>query len=316
MQPTGRIHLGNWLGALQNWVRLQDEYECFYFIADYHSFTVPGDHSALARTVEDVALDWLGAGLDPQRSVLFVQSDVPQVAELDLLLGMTTPLSWLERVPTYKEKVEQFPEAVSYGLLGYPVLQAADILLYQGERVPVGEDQLPHLELTREIARRFNHHYGHVFVEPQALVTPTPRVMGTDGVTKMSKSRGNVIEVYWEPEQIRHVVHSMVTDVQRPRRHDPGHPEHCNVCQLHRIFTPDGWEQIWDGERTARTGCTDVKAMLADAIATYFAPMRERRRELAARPGLVREVLGDGAQRAGRIAAETVASVRVAMGID
>ena len=316
MQPTGRMHLGNWLGALQNWVRLQDEYDCFYFIADYHSFTVPADHSTLAQTVEDVALDWLAAGLDPQRSVIWVQSDVPEVAELQLLLGMTTPLGWLERVPTYKEKAEQYPDSITYGLLGYPVLQAADILLYQGDRVPVGADQLPHLELSREIARRFNHHYRTVFVEPQALVTPTPRVMGTDGVNKMSKSRGNVIEMYWEPEQIHRVVRRMVTDVRRPRRSDPGHPEACNVCQLHRIFTPDGWEQIWEGERAARTGCSDVKAMLADAIATYFAPMRQRRAELAQRPEQVREILADGAARARGVARETIAAVRSAMGID
>ena len=316
MQPTGRMHLGNWLGALQNWVRLQDEYDCFYFIADYHSFTVPGDRTVLVQTVEDVALDWLAAGLDPGRSVIWVQSDVPEVDELQLLLGMTTPLGWLERVPTYKEKVEQYPDAITYGLLGYPVLQAADILLYRGDRVPVGEDQLPHLELTREIARRFNHHYGTVFVEPQALVTPTPRVMGTDGVTKMSKSRGNVIEMYWEPEQIRRVVHGMVTDVLRPRRTDPGHPETCNVCQLHRTFTPDGWEQIWEGERTARTGCADVKALLADAIADYFAPMRRRRAEVAERPEQVREILADGAERVRGVARETLAAVRAAMGID
>ena len=316
MQPTGRMHLGNWLGALQNWVRLQDEYQCYYFIADYHAFTVPGDRSRLSQTVEDVALDWLAAGLDPERSVIWVQSQVAEVAELQLLLGMTTPQSWLERVPTYKEKVEQFPDSISYGLLGYPVLQAADILLYQGERVPVGEDQLPHLELTREIARRFNHQYGPVFVEPQALITPTARVIGTDGDAKMSKSRGNVIEIFWEPERIEAVVRGMVTDRLRPRRADPGHPETCNVCQLHRTFSPASWEQVWADERSATTGCTDVKAGLARAIAAHFAPLRERRAELAARPETVREILAAGAERARGVARATLAATRAAMGLD
>ena len=189
MQPTGRMHLGNYLGALRNWVGIQDDYECFYTIVDYHALTTLDHPEALRPAIADVALDWLAAGLDPDRSVIFVQSHVPEVAELHLLFSMTTPLSWLERVPTFKEKAEQFPENVNYGLLGYPVLQAADILLYQGERVPVGEDQLPHLELTREVARRFNHRYGQVFVEPQALLTDTPRIMGTEGEEPLTESQ-------------------------------------------------------------------------------------------------------------------------------
>jgi len=315
MQPTGRMHLGNYLGALRNWVGIQDDYECFYTIVDYHALTTLDHPEALRPAIADVALDWLAAGLDPDRSVIFVQSHVPEVAELHLLFSMTTPLSWLERVPTFKEKAEQFPENVNYGLLGYPVLQAADILLYQGERVPVGEDQLPHLELTREVARRFNHRYGQVFVEPQALLTDTPRIMGTDGVNKMSKSRGNVLEVTAEPEEIRRVVQTMVTDVQRPRRTDPGHPETCNVCQLHRILSADRWEEIWEGERTARTGCAETKRALAEALVEYFAPMRERRARLAANPDTVWEILAAGAQRARRVAEPTLGAAREAMGL-
>ena len=315
MQPTGRMHLGNYLGALRNWVALQDGYECFYCIVDYHALTILEDPAELAPAVHEVALDWLAAGIDPERSIVFVQSHVPEVAELHLLFSMTTPLSWLERVPSYKEKAAQHPDNVNYGLLGYPVLQAADILLYQGERVPVGEDQVPHLELSREIARRFNHRYRPVFVEPQALLTETPRIMGTDGVNKMSKSRGNVIEMTAEPEVIRRTVATMVTDIERPRRADPGHPQRCNVCALHRFFTPDGWEAIWEGERTAATGCSDVKRLLADAIVDHFAPMRERRAELAAHPERVRAILRDGAERARAIARDTLAQARDAMGL-
>ncbi|TMC50435.1 MAG: tryptophan--tRNA ligase [Chloroflexi bacterium] len=315
MQPTGRLHIGNYLGALRNWVRLQDDYDCFYCIVDYHALTTVTDPAALRPAVEDCALDWLAARLDPERSVIFLQSDVPEVAELHLLLSMTTPLSWLERVPSFKEKADEHPDNVNYGLLGYPVLQAADILLYAGERVPVGEDQLPHLELTREIARRFNHRYRPVLVEPQPIISDTPRVMGTDGVSKMSKSRGNAILMSAEPDELLRVVSTMVTDVLRPRRSDPGHPESCNVCQLHRIFSPDRYSEIWEGERTARTGCVDTKKALAVAVAEYFAPVRERRHELEARPGAVWEILAEGAARARVTARETIAAVRDAMGL-
>lgn len=315
MQPDGRMHLGNYLGALRNWVRLQDDYECVYTIVDYHALTTITDGTTIRPAIADMVLDWLAAGLDPERSVIFVQSDVPEVTELHLLFSMVTPLGWLERVPTFKEKAEQHPENVNYGLLGYPVLQAADILLYQGERVPVGEDQVPHVELTREIARRFNHHYQAVFVEPQVLLTETPRIMGTDGVSKMSKSRGNVIPMTAEPEEIRRIVSTMVTDIERPRRADPGHPEHCNVCGLHRTFSPDRWQEIWEGERSARTGCVDVKRQLADAIAAYFEPMRARRAELAARPDTVWEILAAGAERARAIATPTLQAAREAVGL-
>ncbi len=315
MQPTGRMHLGNYLGALRNWVQLQDDYECIFFVADYHSLTEATEPASIRPAVVEMVLDWLAAGIDPERSTLFLQSDLPEVAELHLLLSMSTPLGWLERVPTYKEKVAQFPDNQNYGLLGYPVLQAADILLPRADRVPVGEDQAPHIELTREIARRFNHLFGQVFPEPQGLFTETPRVMGTDGVTKMSKSRGNTIGMLDSPEQIRQTVMTMVTDVERPRRSDPGHPERCNVCSLHRFFSPDRYEEIWQGEREARTGCVEVKRWLAEAIAEHFAPMRERRAELAAQPGLVDDVLAGGARRARVAARETITLAREACGL-
>jgi len=315
MQPTGRMHVGNYLGALRNWVQLQDGYECIFFVADYHSLTEATDPASIRPATVEMVLDWLAAGIDPERSTAFLQSDLPEVAELHLLLSMSTPLGWLERVPTYKEKVAQFPDNQNYGLLGYPVLQAADILLPRADRVPVGEDQAPHIELTREIARRFNHLFGQVFPEPQGLFTETPRVMGTDGVNKMSKSRGNTIGMLDSPEQIRQAVMTMVTDVERPRRADPGHPERCNVCSLHRFFSPDRYEEIWQGEREARTGCVEVKRWLAEAIADHFAPMRERRAELAARPGLVDEVLAEGARRARVVAQETMAMAREACGL-
>jgi tryptophanyl-tRNA synthetase len=317
MQATGsgRMHIGHYLGALRNWVLLQDDYECMFFVADYHSLTTVTDPATIRPAITEMVLDWLAAGLDPARSIIFLQSDLPEVAELHLLLSMTTPLGWLERVPSYKEKAAQFPENVNYGLLGYPVLQAADILLPRADRVPVGEDQAPHIELTREIARRFNSRYGHVFPEPQGLFTETPRILGTDGVNKMSKSRGNVIGMLDGPEAIHRAVMTMVTDVERPRRADPGHPERCNVCGLHRFFSPDRWEEIWEGERTARTGCVEVKGLLAAAIAGHFAPMRERRAALQAHPGVVEEVLAEGARRARTLAAETLGLAREACGL-
>jgi tryptophanyl-tRNA synthetase len=317
MQPsgTGRMHLGNYLGALRNWVSLQGSYDCIFFVADYHALTTVTDPTAIRPAIRELMLDWLAAGIDPERSIVYLQSWLPEVTELHLLLSMTTPLGWLERVPTYKEKVAQFPDNQSYGLLGYPVLQAADILLPRADRVPVGRDQAPHIELTREIARRFNSRFGQVFPEPQELFTETPVVLGTDGASKMSKSLGNTIGMLDEPAELLRTVMTMVTDVERPLRTDPGHPERCNVCSLHRVFSPDRWEQIWDGEREARTGCVQVKRWLAEAIADHFAPMRERRAELAARPEVVWEVLAEGTRRARRLARETLALTREACGL-
>jgi tryptophanyl-tRNA synthetase len=314
MQPTGRMHIGHYFGALQNFVRLQDEYQAFYFVADLHALTTFDEPADLWPNVVNMVADWIAAGIDPEKATIFVQSHVPEVTELHWILSTTTPLSWLERVPTFKEKSEQHPDNVNYALLGYPVLQAADILLYDAEKVPVGEDQLAHLELTREIARRFNHKYGPALKEPKAELTQTPRIMGLDGVTKMSKSRNNYIPISADPDEIRKLIARAVTDVDRPYRKDPGHPEHCNVCQLHKVFSPD-YEQIWEGERTARTGCVDVKNLLADRVIEYFAPIRERRQEIDKREGYIEEVLTRGSERAQAVAREKLAAVKEAVGL-
>ena len=316
MQPTGRMHIGHYFGALRNYVRMQDEYRAFYFVADLHALTTTEDPAALWPSVTAMVADWIAAGVDPAKATIFVQSHVPEVAELHWILSTTTPLSWLERVPTFKEKSEQHPDNINYALLGYPVLQAADILLYDADRVPVGEDQLAHLELTREIARRFNHRCGRqVLREPKAALTDTPRVMGLDGTNKMSKSRGNDIPMTGDAEEIRKLVMGAVTDVTRAYRTDPGHPENCNVCQLHQVFSPDDYEAIWEGERTAATGCVDTKQLLAERISRYFTPMRERRLEIDARPGYIEEVLEQGSEAARTAARETLARVREAVGL-
>jgi tryptophanyl-tRNA synthetase len=314
MQPTGRMHIGHYFGALQNYVRMQQEYDAFYCVVDLHALTTFEQPTELWPNVLNMVADWIAAGIDPDRATIFVQSHVPEVTELHWILSTITPLSWLERVPTFKEKSEQHPDNVNYALLGYPVLQAADILLYDAEKVPVGEDQLAHLELTREIARRFNHKYGTVLREPAAELTPTPRVMGLDGVNKMSKSRENYIPITGDPDEVRKLIAGAVTDVNRPFRKDPGHPEHCNVCQLHKVFSPD-WEEIWEGERTARTGCVDVKRLLADRVIEYFAPIRQRRQEIDARRGYVEEVLARGGERARQVAQAKLAAVREAVGL-
>ena len=315
MQPTGRMHIGHYFGALQNYVRMQEEYDAFYCVVDLHALTTFEKREELWPNVTAMVADWIAAGVDPEKATIFVQSHVPEVAELFWILSTTTPITWLERVPSFKEKVEQFPENINYALLGYPVLQAADILLYEATKVPVGEDQLAHLELTREIARRFNHRWGKTFAEPQAELTATPRIMGLDAVNKMSKSRDNYIPMTGDPEEIRRIVNQAVTDVTRSYRTDPGHPENCNICQLHRVFSPNDYEQIWEGERTASTGCVDVKRLLADRIIDYFAPMRERRLEIDQRKGYVEEVLANGAERARAVAVPTLARVKAAVGL-
>ena len=308
------MHIGHYFGALQNYIRMQDQYDAFYFVADLHALTTFDKPEELWPNTVAMVADWIAAGIDPEKATLFVQSHIPEVAELHWILS-TTPLSWLERVPTFKEKSEQHPDNVNYALLGYPVLQAADILIYDAERVPVGEDQLAHLELTREIARRFNHRCGRqVLREPKAELTDTPRVMGLDGTNKMSKSRDNYIPMTGDPDEIRALVTSAFTDVERPFRKDPGHPENCNVCQLHRVFSPD-YEEIWEGERTAPTGCVDVKKLLADRVIEYFAPMRARRLEIDARPGYVEEVLARGDERARDVARQKLAAVKDAVGL-
>jgi tryptophanyl-tRNA synthetase len=314
MQPTGRMHIGHYFGALQNYVRMQDTFDAYYSVVDLHALTTFEKPQDLWPNVVGMVADWLAAGVDPQKAVVFVQSQVPEVTELHWILSTTTPLSWLERVPTFKEKSEQHPDNINYALLGYPVLQAADILLYDADKVPVGDDQLPHLELTREIARRFNHKFGATFREPKAELTQTPRVMGLDGVNKMSKSRDNYIPITGDPDEISRLVMNAVTDRTRIYRTDPGHPELCNVCQMHKVFSPE-YEEIWEGERTARTGCVDTKKLLAERIIEYFAPMRARRLEIDRDSGYVESVLADGAARARAVAQDNLARIKHAVGL-
>jgi tryptophanyl-tRNA synthetase len=314
IQPSGIVHLGNELGAIRNYVALQWEYEAIYCIVDYHALTSLHDPDLMRARTRDMAASLLALGLDPDRCTLFVQSHRPEHTELAWLLATVTPVSWVERTPTYKEKKAQQPDDVNHALLTYPILQAADIVIYRADRVPVGRDQAAHLELSREIVRAFTARYGDVFPEPQAVYTEAPTVLGTDGVRKMSKSLGNTIEVLAEPDLIRKQVMSMVTDTQRILRTDPGRPEVCNVCQLHRFFGPD-WEEIQDGERTARTGCVDTKKLLADRIIAHYAPARERYLELVAHPERIDRILDEGADRLRPKAESIMDEVRRRMGL-
>jgi tryptophanyl-tRNA synthetase len=314
IQPTGVPHIGNDLGAIRNYVKLQWEYEAIYCIVDYHALTSLHDPDRLRRQTREMAAGLLALGLDPERCALFVQSHRPEHTELAWLLATVTPVSWLERTPTYKEKRENQPDDVNHGLLTYPVLQAADIVIYKASLVPVGKDQVAHLELSREIVRAFNHRYGDTFPEPQAVFTEAPIILGTDGVRKMSKSLGNTIDIFAAEDAIRKQVMSMVTDTKRILRTDPGRPEVCNVCQLHRSFGDD-YDEIWEGERTARTGCVDTKKLLAERILNHYAEARERYRELMADPDRVDRILADGAERVHPIAAATMDEVRHKMGL-
>jgi len=318
MRPTGPLHLGHLVGALENWVALQETNDCFYAIVDWHALTTEyADPRAIRGYVHEVALDWLAAGIDPERSTIFVQSAVKEHAELHLLLSMVVPLPWLERVPTYKEQQEQLREKDlnTYGFLGYPLLQAADILLYRADAVPVGEDQVPHLELCREIARRFNFFYGEVLPEPQAKLTPAPRLPGTDG-RKMSKSYGNAVFLGDGPDEVRKKVDSFLTDPQRTHRHIPGNPEVCPVFACHKIFSSPE-EVAWAdrGCRSAGIGCRDCKAVLRDNLNLRLAPIGERRAALAGSPETVSRELERGAERARVEAARTMERVRAAMRI-
>jgi tryptophanyl-tRNA synthetase len=314
IQPSGIVHLGNDLGAIRNYVMLQYEYEAIYCIVDYHALTSTHDADLLRRRTREMAAALLALGLDPERCTLFVQSHRPEHAELMWLLATVTPVSWLERTPTYKEKKLNQPDDVNHGLLTYPILQAADIVIYKASRVPVGKDQAAHLELSREIVRAFNSRYGETFPEPEAVYTEAPVVLGTDGVRKMSKSVGNTIDILGEPDLIRRQVMSMVTDTKRILRSDPGRPEICNVCQMHRFFGDD-YEEVWDGERTARTGCVDTKKLLAERIIKHYAGARERYAELMASPDEVDGVLEAGADRLQPMAAATMDDVRHKMGL-
>src|SRR6266850_716960 len=315
-RPTGLLHLGHLVGALSNWIQMQDEFECFYAIVDWHALTTGyADPSGIRDSTTEIVADWIAAGLDPARCTIFVQSDVKEHAEMHLLLSMITPLPWLERVPTYKEQQEQLADRDinTYGFLGYPVLQAADIVLYGADIVPVGEDQLPHIELTREIVRRFNNLYGPILVEPASRTTRFARLPGTDG-RKMSKSYGNSIDLADPPEAMAAKVSRMMTDPARVRRYDPGNPEICPVFALHRAFTPEGRvAEIDAGCRSAALGCVDCKADLAGRLRDRFAPLAESRRALLAKPDTIRDVLADGARRARAVASRTLEAARAAM---
>ena len=318
MRPTGALHLGNYMGALDNWVGLQDRYECFFSIVDWHSLTTDyADPSAIRENVIEVATDWLASGLDPARSTLFIQSLVPQHAELHLLLSMIVPVPWLERVPTYKEQQQniEWKDLSTYGFLGYPLLQTADIIIYKADAVPVGEDQAPHIEVAREIVRRFNNLYGEVFPEPQTLLTEARRIPGTDG-RKMSKSYGNAIYLKDEPETVRQKLKPMLTDPARKRRTDPGDPDICPVFDLHKAFSPaETREWAAAGCRTAGIGCLDCKAKLAEHLLERLAGVHARRPEFAKRPDTVWDVLIEGSKKAREVAEATMEDVRGAMKI-
>lgn len=319
MRPTGRLHLGHLFGALDNWRRLQEEYESFFFVADWHALTTEyAETKSIRENIREMVLDMLAAGIDPSKATLFLQSRLHEHAELYLLLSMITPVPWLERNPTYKEQQQELAtkDLSTYGFLGYPVLMASDILIYKANRVPVGMDQLPHLELTREIARRFNNFYGEIFVVPEALLTEFPKVPGTDG-RKMSKSYGNAIYLGESPELVTAKIKPMVTDPARVRRSDPGNPDVCPVFDLHKIFTPKEERDTYidPGCRTAGIGCLDCKGVLLKHMLPALRPIFDRRQELAARPEIVQEVLEDGCARAKKVARETLAEAKAAMGI-
>ena len=319
MRSTGKIHLGHYFGAIKNWVDLQDRYRCYYFAADWHALTSDyADPSQVAYHTLEAVADWIAAGLDPERSVIFVQSMVPEHAELHLLLSMITPLGWLERVPTYKEQIREIEgkDLATYGFLGYPVLQTADIIIYRADFVPVGEDQASHLELSREIVRRFNTFYGDVFPEPQALFTASPRVPGIDG-RKMSKSYGNAINIADPPEVIRKKCMEMFTDPQRLRRSDPGRPEVCNLYAFHQLLSPPELrERVARECRAAEIGCVDDKKLIAEVLIDFLAPMRRRREELVRDKATLLDILEAGSARARERAAETLERVRTAVGLD
>ena len=318
MRPTGRLHLGNLVGALMNWRTLQDTYDCFFMIADYHALMSEYESpSGILANSREVLIDSVSCGLDPERSVIFRQSEVPEHAELHLILSCYTPISWLERNPTYKEQVQQLTsrDIHNYAFLGYPVLQAADIVIYKANLVPVGEDQLPHLELTREVVRRFNALLGReVLVEPQAKLTASPRLLGTDR-RKMSKSYGNQIDLADPPDVIRKKVMSMITDPLRIKRNDPGHPDDCNVCQYFKVFCPADYDTVADKCRNARWGCTDCKRYLGEILVTFLAEPREKRAELEAHPERLREILTRGAEKAQAVARVTLGEIKQLTGL-
>ncbi|MHC4606512.1 MAG: tryptophan--tRNA ligase [Planctomycetota bacterium] len=319
MRPTGRLHVGHYWGALKNWVDLQDEFDCHYFVADLHVLTDHHDKlDVVAGFAREMIADWIACGLDPERSVFFVQSVIPEHLELAWYLGSVSPVGILQRCPTYKDEAQKLAEKRSketpmYGLLGYPVLQASDIALYKGEFVPVGEDQVSHLEICREIVRKFNRFYGQVLPEPQPKLTDIPRIRGTDGEAKMSKSLGNVLELGEEPDALRKLIKGMFTDPQRRRKTDPGRPEICNVFTFHRILGNPALETVAAECTTAKRGCVDCKMEMADHLLKFLEPIRGKRTELLSNPARLDEIIHEGNERARKEARATMAEVRRAM---
>ena len=313
MRPTGRLHLGHVHGALNNWRSLQKDYQCFYFIADWHALTSEYEHPEIIKeSINDVLIDWIAIGLDPEESVIFVQSSIEEHAELHLIFSMITPLSWLERNPTYKEQLKEMAQKDlhTYGFLGYPVLQAADILMYKAHGVPVGEDQSPHVELTREIARRFNHLYSNVFPLPETLLTPEAKILGTDR-RKMSNSYNNAIFISDSKETVTTTVADMITDPQRARRFDPGRPDFCNVFSFHELYTEkEKVKEIEEGCRSASIGCVECKQMMASNLNRALEPLREKRKELEANPQIIENIIDEGNRKARKIARNTMEEVR------
>ncbi|HEV2352155.1 MAG TPA: tryptophan--tRNA ligase [Terriglobia bacterium] len=318
MRPTGKLHLGNLVGALQNWIALQDQYESYHFVADWHMLTTDyANTSELQSNIQEMVTDWLAAGLDPAKATFFIQSRLPEHAELHLLFSMVTPLGWLERVPSYKEQLEQIKDRdlTTYGFLGYPVLQAADILMYKADAVPVGEDQVPHVELTREIARRFDNFYGPIFPEPKVLLTPAPRLPGTDG-RKMSKSYNNAIFLSDPPETVAKKLATMITDPARKRRSDPGDPDKCPVFDLHKVYSSgEVIARVNQECRTAEIGCLDCKKLVAERVNETLAPIQERRKPFEQNPQRVWDILEEGTRRARLVAQATMREVRAAVNL-
>jgi tryptophanyl-tRNA synthetase len=318
MRPTGALHLGNYFGALENWIKLQEEYECFFFVADWHALTTGyEDTSAIKKNIDDIVIDWISAGLDPEKCTMFVQSSIKEHAELHLLFSMNTPLSWLERCPTYKDQLAQMQDKniTTYGFLGYPCLQAADILMYKPDAVPVGEDQVPHVELTREIARRFNFLYKEIFPEPQSKLTKAKVLPGLDG-RKMSKSYGNTIALSDSPEIVKKKISTMITDPARIRKDDPGHPEVCAVFSFHKIFNEAEVPEIEEQCRGGKIGCVQCKRNLSEKVTEHLTPIYERRQEILKRPAIIREIIQNGNDVARARARKTMEEVRAAMQID
>ena len=318
MRPTGPLHLGNLHGALANWVRMQEQYDCFFFIADWHALTSNyEDTGSISGYIRNMLIDWLSVGLSPEKSTLFIQSHIKEHAELFVILSMITPVPWLERNPTYKDQIVQLSnkDLSTFGFLGYPVLQAADIIMYKAHGVPVGVDQVPHVEITREIARRFNYFYGEVFPEPESILTETPKILGIDR-RKMSKSYNNAIYFSDSPDQIAAMVSKMLTDPQRARKSDPGDPDVCNVYEFHKIYSDSNTVGRINKEcRTAEIGCVECKKIMAQNLIKALEPMREKRAYYEARPQLVDDIITDGRDKARRVARQTMAEVRDAVKI-